>query len=575
MTIASELLKLDGTKTAIKTAIEAQGVTVGAVAFDQYASKIDLIEGGGDPPFVPPTWTRPTEWVTLPTVGSEQKIVALHDVYPGDNLVSFAATGNYTIDWGDGVTENYNGGTACYHNYDYTNSAFDGTLTSDGYKQAIVVVTPQSGQNFTAINFNYKHNQSGLVDLYSTGWREMIINAPNCTLLDFGGGASSIKHGRLQRMHVKSVVDTGMDSMFRNMGALESVSIDSVSTSVTTVEAMFQYCYKLKVVTLWDTVIGSNFNTSSMFDSCTSLTYVPLFNTDNCTNMLSMFLNCTSLVEVPFFNTVKVTNMTAMFAECYSLTSVPLFDTGAVTTMATMFRNCSSLATVPLFNTANVTSMSSMFSNTRSLTSVPFFNTVKVDNMSSMFDGCYSLITVPLFNTGAVTTMATMFRNCYSLTTVPLFNTANVTTMATMFNMCYSLVSIPLFNTVKVTTMDSFLFSCTSLPSIPAFNTSVMTNATSMLRNCPALTSIPAMDFNAITTTTNMFASSASIRNILATGIKNTFSVANLSLSGTELNALYGRLANVVGKTLTVTGNYGTASDNPTIATAKGWTVSG
>jgi hypothetical protein len=30
-----------------------------------------------------------------------------------------------------------------------------------------------------------------------------------------------------------------------------------------------------------------------------------------------------------------------------------------------------------------------------------------------------------------------------------------------------------------------------------------------------------------------------------------------------------------VARTITVTGNWGTASDNPAIATAKGWTVTG
>jgi hypothetical protein len=45
-------------------------------------------------------------------------------------------------------------------------------------------------------------------------------------------------------------------------------------------------------------------------------------------------------------------------------------------------------------------------------------------------------------------------------------------------------------------------------------------------------------------------------------------------LSGSELNSIYTALsANGAGKTITVTGNYGTSTDDPTIATAKGWTV--
>jgi hypothetical protein len=47
-------------------------------------------------------------------------------------------------------------------------------------------------------------------------------------------------------------------------------------------------------------------------------------------------------------------------------------------------------------------------------------------------------------------------------------------------------------------------------------------------------------------------------------------------LSATQLNAIYTNLASgVVSQTITVTGNWGAATDTPSIATAKGWTVTG
>lgn len=60
-----------------------------------------------------------------------------------------------------------------------------------------------------------------------------------------------------------------------------------------------------------------------------------------------------------------------------------------------------------------------------------------------------------------------------------------------------------------------------------------------------------------------------------ATGIKVSTSFASCTLGPDELNEIYTNLATVTGQTITVTGNYGTASDNPAIATAKGWTVTG
>jgi S-adenosylmethionine synthetase len=57
--------------------------------------------------------------------------------------------------------------------------------------------------------------------------------------------------------------------------------------------------------------------------------------------------------------------------------------------------------------------------------------------------------------------------------------------------------------------------------------------------------------------------------------INYTISMAYNRLSANALNEIYTNLPTVVEQTITVTGNYGNASDDPTIATAKGWTVTG
>ena len=47
MAISDKLTKLAQTKSAIKTAIETKGVTVGSIPFGEYPAKIEAIEGGG------------------------------------------------------------------------------------------------------------------------------------------------------------------------------------------------------------------------------------------------------------------------------------------------------------------------------------------------------------------------------------------------------------------------------------------------------------------------------------------------------------------------------------------------
>ena len=88
-------------------------------------------------------------------------------------------------------------------------------------------------------------------------------------------------------------------------------------------------------------------------------------NTTGVTSMVAMFNNCTSLTSVPLFDTSSVTSMVDMFYKCTNLASVPLFDTSSVTTIYRMFWNCTSLTSVPLFDTSNVTNMVEMFINCR------------------------------------------------------------------------------------------------------------------------------------------------------------------------------------------------------------------
>ena len=85
-------------------------------------------------------------------------------------------------------------------------------------------------------------------------------------------------------------------------------------------------------------------NVQSLFEffyNCKALETVPLFNTQNVTNMGFMFAHCEALETVPLLDTKRVANMSFMFWDCQSLKPVPLFDTKNVKDMVSMFRNCS------------------------------------------------------------------------------------------------------------------------------------------------------------------------------------------------------------------------------------------
>ena len=395
-----------------------------------------------------------------------------------------------------------------------------------------------------------------------------------------------------------AVIGTDMSNLFQSCISLRSATLFNTA-AVTDMTSMLNGCASLQSVPVFNTAAVTNMQT--MFSGCTSLKVAPLFNTAAVTNMVSMFQNCTNLQSVSLFNTSLVTNMQSIFNGCASLQSLPLFNTAAVTNMASMFQNCTSLQSVPFLNTSAVTTMQTMFSGCASLQSVPTLNTAAVTNMLSLFSGCATLQSVPLLNTSAVTDMTNMFQNCASLRSVPQFNTAAVTNMLSMFQNCTNLITVPLFNTAAVTSMGSMFNGCTSLQSIPLLNTSAVTNMGSMFASCTSLQSVPLLSTGAVSSFSSMFALCPSLQSvpafvtsgptsnagytfmfgcpnlsrIQASGFKFTFSVANCKLSATALNEIYTNLPTVTSQTISVTGNYGTATDNPAIATAKGWTVTG
>lgn len=349
----------------------------------------------------PDAWVRPADWLAMPTIGTQEFIGLLSITDDESNHIALLCAGAYTVDWGDGVTENVATGIKAQHTYTYS-AISSGTLSTRGYKQVLVRVTPQAGQNLTTINLQQQN--SILAKFHTVSWLDIAINGANITSLSLGG-VSSVRLTMCERVNIGSIgAITNFTSMFSSLSSLQSVP-------------------------LFNTASGTNF--TSMFESCISLQSVPLFNTAAGTNFTSMFNNCFSLQSVPLFNTSIATNFTTMFRSCFSLRTVPLFNTPLVTNFTAMFNDCYTLQSVPLFNTASGITFTSMFTYCRSLSSVPLFNLSAGTNFTSMFQGC-GIATSPLFNTASGVTFTSMFNDCTSLQLLPNFNTASGTNFSNM-----------------------------------------------------------------------------------------------------------------------------------------------
>lgn len=570
----------------------------------------------------PQPYTRPTEWVSLPSItAGEQKIAGVYAVYNNDsNFVAFTCQGAYNVDWGDGTTGAFSSNTTAYKQYTTTTYAGLTSSVFREYKTLVITITPQSGQNFTSVTLNTRHNQAGLATYYNNQWLDIKIAGNNISSFAFGGDAywGLTIFGMLEQFEwVNDGALTSFYNLFTSCNKLRKIVKLPKSDNVTSCYQTFYGCTNLKEVPFFNTSKVTSFERTF---ASTALLNIPPIDTSSATNMFQMFSSCLNIKTIPYINTAKVTEMGAMFANCFSLQTIPLLNTSAVTNMAIMFYNCNSLREIPQLDTSNVTNMDRMFFTTTSLKEVPKLNTSKVTNMYQMFAQTYpqggGLEKAPEFDTSNVTNMQEMFYFNDKLERGATLDTSKVTNMSGMYWFCYNLKSIPQYNTSKVTDFSHMLRN-TNIETIPQMNISSGLNFLATFATNYSLIGFSGFTFHGGTGTwqtnafqaifsgcrtlqyigecslagvcsassyasiyTSMFNECWGLQTIGFTGIQHSFSIAEAKLGPTALNNLYQSLA-VVGasgsgtKTITVTGNWGAASDNPNIAIEKGWTVTG
>ena len=322
----------------------------------------------------PPAWQRPADWLPMPIVEpTDETFVGLHAVIENsENYVAFSfttSTGLYQVDWGDGNVTTHASNEIAQHQYDFnTYDTGNATLSSRGYKQVIVTITPVTG-NLRSFNFNQRFVTSPVQNqVYSTGWLECKTSMPNAiagnAVLRFSGNLTSpATIGNVRNTYLESfeIVNIGSATFLRGFffgcTSLQNVVITAYTSNVTDAQQMFFGCTSLKTVPLFDT--QSLTTAPGMFQACSSLRELPTFNFSSLTNMGTTFQDCTSLREIPLFNTANVTNMSFTFFGCHSLEKFPLLNTANVTNMTSTIRGCFSLKYVPPLSTVGLPIMTS------------------------------------------------------------------------------------------------------------------------------------------------------------------------------------------------------------------------
>lgn len=511
-------------------------------------------------------WFPPSHWLSLPGMTEgDQRMAALYAIFPGGsgasgitssgNFLSFAILGcTYTVDWGNGITSLFSSGQTAQYNYDFSgiSSAIDPNI---GYKQVIVQAYPSTaGNTFSFIDFFRPYIVPGITLPLTISDTLLYLKICSNSLTGLSLGANQSTGKLFSYLEAFEYVGESkiesLSACFRFSRSLKKIIGTEWTKNCKNFNQMIQGCVNLKSIPPLNTSSGTNFD--NMFLQCRNLKYVPFLNTSSGISFSSMFSNCNSLESIPALDTSSGKDFSSMFSTCNSLKEVPLLNTSLGLDFSLMFNTCTSLTTVPLLDLSSGITFSNMFFQCTSLKNIPAFNMSSGFAFNNMFQLCSSLTTIGLINTSSGINFNSMFANCIALETIPLINVSNGTNFTSMFNSSSNLKSIPLLNVSKGITFEAMFASCSNLTTLPLLNTTSGRNLNTMLNACGNL-KVGAFS-----------------------GTTASISYNGCNLSAAALNDIFTYLSTSgSGKTVTITGNWGASGCNRSIATAKGWAISG
>ena len=403
-------------------------------------------------------------------------------------------------------------------------------------------------------------------------------NQPSTTTLDLGTAFGNCFN--LQSVIFPSNVKVAaLSSTFTTCYSLKTVVLPMDGSSITTMASTFTNCQSLTNITLPTTAPSIAISMANIFQNCYALSEITIPSTYNITSLASTFNGCRLLktATLPQSSQNSLTTLQSTFQNCFSLQSVnlPTAMTGVTTCLST-FNECRSLtgATFPASMTS-LTTFQTTFQNCSSLQSVTLPTTINGNSItciSSTFNGCENIksITLPAtITTNTIpTSMLTTFQNCYSVKniTLPTSNLTALTGAIQAFNGCRSLTGIT----------NSSSFGSSSPTGATLNGTALATDA----RALQSLTLVPRFSKLDVSATAAFPSALSSLRLQNAGtgqwgGSSPQIDVSYTSLDAAALNTLFGDLTTIVSKTINITGTPGAATCTRSIATAKGWTVTG
>lgn len=444
-------------------------------------------------------WVRPADWLPMPNVSdTEQKVVGLFAVYNLPvNPIAVQFEGDYTVDWGDGAIEIFGSGEKAQHSYNW-DAIPASTTTTQGYRQVLVTVTPQNGQDLTLADLSVRHDLvqesypgSPWLDLLmgipaaGTG-KSIILSGPesnSCLAIVQrvqiinAGGASDFNYlmgdsNSVQEFILGPNVVSDYDYMFGFYnGVLKTIKFQNL-LSLENIAGIIDAAYYPPVIVYLSNVTGVT-DASFLLQNNQKVKKVVIDGAPDLVNLDNAFQGCDKLEEASISGAPNLDTLIFTFSNCDVLKKATLEDCSSVTDFTQAFSNCYNLQEVNVGETPLLFSTDHMFYCCYSLINAPDISMQSVEEADNMFDFCYSLSYCPSYDFSSVLSCNNMFKGCSALQKAPDVNMSNVENFQNMFNDCYSLTQVPEYDFSSATNLEGVFSTTPSLQLAPVKNVSV------------------------------------------------------------------------------------------------------
>ncbi len=414
-------------------------------------------------------WVRNPAWPAIPTVlASEQKIVGLYAVWPGDgtgngaNFFAFNGQGAYTINFGDGTTINNASNTQANYELNFNNAALAGTNKPVTFTASTNTVN-LAGHGFnagTALPFYSIVTTTGLIE----GRRYYVVNPTANTFqisATLGGNPVTLTNdGSATLLPYKIAIVTITPQAGQNLTVINL----QAKHNQTGLQAYTSGWLDLAISV--PNVTGANYTLGGTAVGHRLLERVNVVACGVLTNMANMYSNTPSLRSVSAFPS-GISEVTTLASHYLSsgLKNFPVFlgTAAKVQSASQMFNNCFNAEYFPALpgSIAALTNVSNMYAST-SVKQIPAFpsSTANISNFTNICQVMPNLVELPVFNLSGVTSAgngANMFSSCPSVRRIPMsgmrfsFTVANCQLSAVALNEIFA--GLPVVATNQIITV--------------------------------------------------------------------------------------------------------------------------